>query len=211
MAGRRRWSTIEREIRREDEALLLAGVDEVGRGPIAGPVVACAIIMPGAHRAIAGVDDSKLLPRHERERLAALILRRAIAVGVGAASVAEIDRVNIYHASVLAMRRALGHLSVTPASILIDGLPLRTLGIPHRAVVDGDDKCFSIACASIVAKVTRDRLMMRLAERYPGFSWETNAGYATPEHLDAVKTLGATPHHRVSFLRPPELDLTPRS
>ena len=211
MAGRRRWSTIERDIRGDDEALLLAGVDEVGRGPIAGPVVACAIIMPGTQRAIAGVDDSKLLPRSERERLSLLILRRAIAVGVGAASVTEIDRVNIYHASVLAMRRALAHLPVKPAHVLVDGLPLRTLGTVHRAVVDGDDKCFSIACASIIAKVTRDRLMMRLANRYPGFNWERNAGYATPEHLYAVRTLGTTPHHRISFLRPPELDLTPRS
>jgi ribonuclease HII len=209
MAGRRRWSTIERDLRGSRENFLLAGVDEVGRGPIAGPVVACAIIMPGSQRALAGVDDSKLLPRAERERLAALILRRAVAVGVGAASVAEIDRVNIYHASVLAMRRAISRLPIPPVHVLIDGRPIRTLGIPHQAVVDGDDRCFSIACASIVAKVTRDRLMQRLAVRYPGFSWERNAGYATGEHLEALRALGATPHHRVSFLRAADGDPAP--
>jgi ribonuclease HII len=156
--------------------------------------------MPGNRRAIAGVDDSKVLGRGERERLARIILRQALGVGIGAASVREIDRVNIYNATVLAMRRALARLPVAPAEILIDGRPINRLGITHRAVVDGDDRCFSIACASIVAKVTRDRLMGRLAARYPGFSWETNAGYATPDHLTAVKSLGLTPHHRRTFI-----------
>jgi ribonuclease HII len=140
------------------------------------------------------------LDRAERERLCKLILSRATAVSVGAASVREIDTVNIYNATVLAMRRALTRLPVQPAQILIDGKPIGRLGISHRAVVGGDDKCFSIACASIVAKVTRDRLMTRLSVRYPGFRWETNAGYATPEHLSAVKELGLTPHHRRSFV-----------
>ena len=156
--------------------------------------------MPGNRRAIAGVDDSKQLDRGERERLARIILGRALGVGLGAASVHEIDRVNIYNATVLAMRRALGRLPLTPAEILIDGRPINRLGIVHRAVVEGDDRCFSIACASIVAKVTRDRLMVRLAARYPGFCWERNAGYATPDHLSAVEELGLTPHHRRSFI-----------
>jgi ribonuclease HII len=167
--------------------------------------------MPGNRRAIPGVDDSKKLVRAERERLAPLILQRAIAVGIGAASVVEIDNVNIFNATVLAMRRALTRLPVEPAEVIIDGRALRQLGIPHRGVVGGDDRCFTIACASIVAKVTRDRLMRRLATRYPGFSWQENVGYGTPAHLEAVRALGPTPHHRRTFLRPPWQDeSTPR-
>ena len=130
-------------------------------------------------RAIRGVDDSKALTAAERVRLAALIRERALAIGVGAASVREIDRLNIYHASTLAMRRALGRLAVAPDHVLIDGKAIRTLTIPHTAVVHGDARCFSIACASIIAKVTRDRLMHQLAERYPSYRWEQNVGYAT--------------------------------
>ena len=201
-----RWSSIEREIRGGNESLLLAGVDEVGRGPIAGPVVACAVIMPGGKRAIAGVDDSKKLSRVERERLSRIIWARAIAVGIGAASVHEIDKINIYNATVVAMQRALRRLPISPEQILVDGKHIKRLGIPHRAVVGGDDRCFSIACASIIAKVTRDRLMRQLAGRYPFFLWDHNAGYATAEHLAAVETHGPTPHHRRSFLRGPDPD-----
>ncbi|PYO46710.1 MAG: ribonuclease HII, partial [Gemmatimonadetes bacterium] len=147
-----RWTTIERDLRRE-KGPLLAGVDEVGRGPIAGPVVACAVIMPPETRAIAGVDDSKRLTHVQRVRLAAKIRERAVAFALGAASVREIDRINIYQASVLAMRRALGRLKVTPDHVVIDGRAMRTLPIPHTAVVHGDARCFSIACASILAKV----------------------------------------------------------
>jgi ribonuclease HII len=197
--ARRRWSDIEREIRKLGGPLI-AGVDEVGRGPLAGPVVACAVIMPPDQRAIRGVDDSKALTAAQRERLAGVIRERALAIGVGAASVREIDRLNIYHASTLAMRRALGRLPVPPDHVLIDGKAIRTLTIRHTAVVHGDARCFSIACASIIAKVTRDRLMHRLGQRYPSYRWEQNAGYATPDHIAGL-VAGLTPHHRRSFMR----------
>lgn len=174
-------------------------MDEVGRGPLAGPVVACAVVLPADARAIRGVDDSKKLTRDERETLAARILERALAVGIGAASVREIDRINIYHAAVLAMRRALGRLRLTPDHVVVDGNPIRSLGVEHTAVVGGDACCHSIACASIVAKVTRDRLMRGLARRHPHYRWETNAGYGTPEHHAGLASHGVTPHHRRSF------------
>ena len=196
----RRWSTIERELRKL-RGPLIAGVDEVGRGPLAGPVVACAVIMPPDARAIRGVDDSKALTALQRARLAKVILARALTVGVGAASVREIDRFNIYHASTLAMRRALGRLSIAPDHVLIDGKAIRTLTIPHTAVVHGDARCFSIACASIIAKVTRDRLMHSLGKRYPTYRWEHNVGYATQDHISGLATAGITPHHRRSFMR----------
>jgi ribonuclease HII len=196
-----RWSPIERTLRGEG-ARLIAGVDEVGRGPLAGPVVACAVVMPPDLRAIAGVADSKLLAREERERLSRLIRARALAVAVGAASVAEIGKLNVYHATALAMRRALARLSLlgtTPDIVLVDGKPIRTLGVPHRAVVDGDAKCYSVACASIIAKVTRDRLMRMLAQRYPAYGWSENAGYGTPGHIAALRERGLSVHHRVQF------------
>ncbi|MDP9201633.1 MAG: ribonuclease HII, partial [Gemmatimonadota bacterium] len=175
---RKRWTTIERALRAA-KGPLLAGVDEVGRGPIAGPVVACAVIMPAETRAIAGVDDSKRLTHDQRVRLAAKIRERAVAFAIGAASVHEIDRINIYQASALAMQRALRRLKVTPDHVVIDGKSMRTLPIPHTAVVHGDARCFSIACASILAKVTRDLLMTRLGRRYPHYIWDHNAGYTT--------------------------------
>ena len=195
-----RWTTIERDLRRE-KGPLLAGVDEVGRGPIAGPVLACAVIMPADMRAIVGVDDSKRLTHEQRVRLAVKIRDRAVAFALGAASVREIDRINIYQASVLAMRRALGRLNVKPDHVVIDGRAMRTLPIPHTAVVHGDARCFSIACASILAKVTRDLLMTRLAKRYPHYIWDSNAGYTTREHVAGLTSYGITPHHRKSFCR----------
>lgn len=195
-----RWTTIERELRRE-KGPLLAGVDEVGRGPIAGPVVACAVIMPPDTRAIAGVDDSKRLTHDQRVRLAGKIRERAVSFALGAASVREIDTINIYQASVLAMRRALGRLTVTPNHVVIDGKAMRTLPIPHTAVVHGDARCFSIACASILAKVTRDLLMTRLGQRYPQYIWDQNAGYTTRAHVTGLASHGITPHHRKSFCR----------
>ena len=194
----RKWSAIERELR-SSRGPLLAGVDEVGRGPLAGPVVACAIIMPPEGPAIAGVNDSKQLPAAVRTRLAGTIRERALALGVGAASVREVDRINIYHATVLAMQRALAHLGVVPDHILIDGNALPTLGHSHTNVVKGDSKCYAIACASIVAKELRDRLMATLALRYPAYGWERNAGYGTPEHINALGRAGATRHHRQSY------------
>jgi len=195
-----RWSAIERTLRAEG-ALVIAGVDEVGRGPLAGPVVACAVVMPSGARAIPRVADSKTLASAERERLAALIRARARALALGAASVREIARLNIYQATALAMRRALRRLGVAPDAVLVDGKPIRTLGIPHQAVVDGDARCYSVACASIVAKVTRDRLMTRLASRYPAYGWGDNAGYGTPGHLAALRERGLSVHHRVLFCR----------
>jgi ribonuclease HII len=197
---RKRWTTIERDLRAA-KGPLLAGVDEVGRGPIAGPVVACAVIMPAYTRAIAGVDDSKRLTHDQRVRLSGIIRERAVAFAIGAASVHEIDRINIYQASALAMQRALGRLKVTPDHVVIDGRVMRTLPIPHTAVVHGDARCFSIACASILAKVTRDLLMTRLGRRYPHYIWDHNAGYTTREHVAGLTSHGITPHHRKSFCR----------
>jgi len=163
--------------------------------------------MPPDARAIRGVDDSKTLSAAERARLAPLIRERTLAVGIGAASVREIDRLNIYHASTLAMRRALRRLTVAPDHVLIDGKSIRSLTIAHTAVVHGDARCFSIACASIIAKVTRDRLMRQLGERYPTYRWGQNCGYATADHVAGLSEAGLTPHHRRSFMRIRQLSL----
>src|SRR6266581_932701 len=180
----------------------VAGVDEVGVAPTCGAVVAAAVIMkPGCHR-IPGVRDSKTLSMAQRERLAPLIRKRALAVGLGAASVREIDRLNIYHATHLAMRRAVARLG-DHDHVLVDGNRIagfETSVGPYTAIVDGDAKCYTIACASVVAKVVRDRMMARLAARHPGYGWERNQGYATLEHRMAIRALGLTPFHRRSFL-----------
>jgi ribonuclease HII len=157
--------------------------------------------MPADTRAIAGVDDSKRLTHDQRVRLAVRIRERAVAFALGAASVREIERINIYQASALAMQRALTRLKVAPDHIVIDGKAMRTLPFPHSAVVHGDARCFSIACASILAKVTRDLLMTRLARRYPHYIWDHNAGYTTREHVAGLTSHGITPHHRKSFCR----------
>lgn len=182
----------------------VAGVDEAGRGPLAGPVVAAAVVFRPEVR-VPGVTDSKRLPESVREELVVEIRRRALFIGVGAASPREVDRLNILRASHLAMRRALSRLPEPPQHVLVDGLPAE-LGCEHTAVVDGDARSYTIACASIVAKTTRDRLMKRLAPRYPRYGWETNVGYGTPEHVDALGDLGPTPHHRRSFV-PVQLSL----
>lgn len=193
-----RWGPVERELRSAG-SLLLAGVDEVGRGPLAGPVVACAVVMDPDAATINGVADSKTVGAAERRELAVKIVARALCLGLGAASVREIDRLNIYHASTLAIRRAINKLRIVPNHVLIDGNPIRTLGLEHRAIIGGDATCYSIACASIVAKVTRDRLMMSLARRYPAYLWERNVGYSTSAHLSALTLVGPTVHHRKSF------------
>jgi ribonuclease HII len=180
----------------------VAGVDEVGVAPASGPVVAAAVIIRPNARRIAGVRDSKTLSAAQREALAPEVRRRALAVGVGAASVPEIDRLNIYHATHLAMCRALARLGGHDY-VLVDGLAIAGFEAevgPYDAIVDGDALVYSIACASIVAKVVRDRLMARLATRYPGYGWEHNAGYATAEHRAAMADLGVTPFHRRSFI-----------
>lgn len=202
----RRWSTVERDLRTA-HGPHLAGVDEVGRGPLAGPVVACAVIMPCDTRAIGGVDDSKQLDAKERDRLAALIRRRALAASLAAASVREIDRLNIYHATSLAIRRALDRLVVRPSHVLLDGKSIRALPYVHTAVVGGDGACYSVACASILAKVTRDRLMRALAARHPGYGWERNVGYGTRAHIAGLRELGTTRHHRRSFIPVQQLTL----
>ncbi len=204
--ARDRWTPIERELRKT-AGPLIAGVDEVGRGPLAGPVVACAVIMPPDQRAIAGVDDSKRLTAEARTRLAEKIRERAVAFGIGAASVREIDRYNIYQATIIAIRRALSRLAVAPHQVLIDGKPLRALETPHTAIVDGDDKCYSIACASILAKVTRDRVMQALAVRHPNYLWERNVGYSTQAHMQGLAAHGPTAHHRRSFMPVSQLSL----
>lgn len=201
-----RWTTIERDLRAQ-YGPLLAGVDEVGRGPLAGPVVACAVIMPPDRRAMPGVDDSKALTAKKREQLVTKIMLGALGVGIGAASVREIDRLNIYQASVLAIRRALRRLPITPDHVVVDGRTIRTLEVGHTAVVHGDARCYSIACASIVAKITRDRVMHALANRYPGYLWDHNVGYATAAHLKGIAEHGITRHHRRSFLPVSQISL----
>ncbi len=180
----------------------VVGVDEVGVAPTCGAVVAAAVIMPANCHRIPGVRDSKTLSAGQRERLAPVIRRRALAVGVGAASVAEIDRLNIYHATHLAMRRAIARVGPY-GHVLVDGLRIARFEEhvgPYTAIVDGDAVCYSIACASVVAKVVRDRMMALLAARHPGYGWERNQGYATREHREAIRRLGLTPFHRRSFL-----------
>ncbi|MCC7427258.1 MAG: ribonuclease HII [Alphaproteobacteria bacterium] len=190
------------------ETLRIAGVDEAGRGPLAGPVVAAALVFHThelPHALAWGLDDSKALAAAERARLYA-DLRTAeaeglVEIGIGAASVAEIAARNILGASMLAMCRALARLAGgLPDLALIDGNRVPPeLACPAQAVVGGDGRSLSIAAASIIAKVTRDRLMERLARRYPGFGWETNAGYPTPPHKAALRRLGRTAHHRRDF------------
>jgi len=180
----------------------VAGVDEVGVAPTCGAVVAAAVIMRPHARRISGVRDSKTLSARQRERLAPVIRRRALAVGVGAASVREIDALNIYHATHLAMRRAITRLGGHD-HVLVDGNRIagfETAVGPYTSIVDGDARCYTIACASVVAKVVRDRMMARLAARYPGYGWDRNQGYATLEHRQAIRRLGLTPFHRRSFL-----------
>jgi ribonuclease HII len=192
--------SLEREIALWAEGRgVVAGLDEVGRGPLAGPVVAAAVVFPPGMKRIRGLDDSKRLTPAARERLARVVRGRALAVAVGAASVREIDRFNIRIATIVAMRRALTRLSIVPTDILVDGLYLPELGWPHVAIVDGDALCHSIAAASVIAKTVRDRLMARLAPRHPRYDWHSNKGYATPEHLQALNLHGPCVHHRRSF------------
>ena len=216
--------TLDRERLAWAERRLLVGVDEAGRGPLAGPVVAAAVVFPPGLDPIDGVRDSKTLPRGRRETLALAIRAGAIRLGVGAASSREIDRLNIRVATALAMRRAVERVlgsqgarepgsqgyrrptlaprlpdSPAPYVVLVDGLPFRELGFPHEALVDGDALCYSVAAAGIVAKTVRDRLMRALAARHPGYGWETNMGYWSAVHLAALASAGATRHHRMSF------------
>ena len=180
----------------------VAGVDEAGRGPLAGPVVAAAVVFPhGVPVALAGLlDDSKKLSAGQREAAFAALMAGGVAeIGVGAASVGEIFRLNILQAALLAMRRAVGRLPGLPDFALIDGNKAPLLVCPTRCVIGGDGVSLSIAAASIVAKVIRDRGMARLAARYPGYGWVENAGYGTTGHRAALLRLGVSPHHRAGF------------
>lgn len=180
------------------EGLRLAGVDEVGRGPLAGPVIAAAVILDPANIP-EGLADSKALSAKKREFLNALILQSSW-VGVGEASVEEIDEINILQASLLAMERAVSALPQVPQHLLVDGNKLpKTLPCPATAVVKGDARSQSIAAASIVAKTRRDAIMLDLAQQFPGYGWEKNAGYPTKQHREALVKIGLTPHHRRSF------------
>ena len=188
----------------------LAGVDEAGCAPLAGPVVAAAVVLDRG-RFPRGIDDSKAIPAAQREAICARLYRVA-RVGVGIASVEEIDRLNIFWARMLAMARAVDALGFDPAMVLVDGNRCPDWERPSKAIVAGDAKCRSIAAASIVAKVTRDRIMADHAREHPGYGWETNKGYPTPEHVRALDRLGLTPLHRMSFApcRQHKLDLEPR-
>ena len=177
----------------------VAGVDEVGRGPLAGPVVAAAVVFAPGDPPIEDIRDSKAMTSRQRERVSAVIRERSLAWAVAAASVREIDRRNILRATALAMRRALERLACTPDKLLVDGSPFPELRFAHEAIVRGDSVSQSIAAASVLAKFTRDRLMERLSRHYPDFHWDKNKGYGTAEHTAAIEEHGLTPHHRRSF------------
>jgi ribonuclease HII len=191
------WPTLTLE--REFEGRV-CGIDEVGYAPIAGPVMAAAVILPaGAKpRSLRGLTDSKLLTAAEREHYAERV-RRVADVATGVASVAEIDSLNIYQANLVAMRRAVNALGVLPDAALVDGRAAPLLTCPVKTVVKGDRRSLSIACASVIAKVTRDRLMRELALEFPGYGWETNVGYGTDAHYLGLLRRGPTVHHRRSF------------
>lgn len=181
----------------------MVGVDEVGTGPLCGPVVAAAVLVKPHTRKIKGVRDSKTLSAAQRERLFEDIKARSLAWGIGAASVPEIERLNVRVAATLAMRRALRRLPPYD-HVLIDGQKITGIEEhigPYTPIVKGDASSYAIACASVLAKVTRDRLMTRLARRYPGYGWEHNAGYATRDHVAGLRLLGVSPHHRRTYRR----------
>jgi ribonuclease HII len=176
----------------------VAGIDEVGRGPLAGPVYAAAVILDPA-RLPRGLDDSKAMTAEAREKAFEKIMERALAVGIACASVEEIDEINILQATMLAMRRATEQLSLAPVMAFVDGNRAPALACPVETIIEGDAKSMSIAAASIIAKVTRDRLMCELDAAHPGYNWARNKGYGTADHLAALDRLGPTAHHRGSF------------
>jgi ribonuclease HII len=186
------------EYERASSLTPVCGVDEAGRGPWAGPVVAASVIFHNEAAIPAGINDSKALSKTKREALADAILQHA-ATGIGIATVEEIDALNILQASMLAMQRAIAALPTPPAFALIDGNKLPMLTIPARAIVQGDAISVSIAAASIVAKVTRDRMMAELAKHHPQYGFEKHAGYGTKLHRDALEMHGPCPAHRMSF------------
>ena len=176
---------------------LIAGVDEVGRGPLAGPVVAAAVILPKACK-IPGLNDSKKIPKSKHKEIYEAVLQNAIAIGIGIKDNHVIDQVNIYEATKLAMMEAIGQLEPQPQHLLIDAMKL-DLPIPQTSIIKGDANSLSIAAASIVAKVTRDQMMEEFDREYPGYDFAQNAGYGTAKHLAGLDKLGVTPIHRRSF------------
>lgn len=180
----------------------VAGLDEVGRGPLAGPVVAAAVVLP-PETFIREARDSKALAPEARPDVAAAVREAALAWGLGAASAREIDELGIVPATARALRRALVHLELEPGHVVVDGRPVRGLGREHHAVVKADYRVHCVACASILAKVCRDCLMERLDPRYPEYGWCRNKGYGTAEHLGALDRVGPSPHHRLTFGRVP--------
>ena len=176
---------------------LIAGVDEVGRGPLAGPVVAAAVILPKACK-IPGLNDSKKIPKSKHKEIYEAVLQNAIAIGIGIKDNQVIDQVNIYEATKLAMREAIGQLEPQPQHLLIDAMRL-DLPISQTSIIKGDANSLSIAAASIVAKVTRDQMMEEFDRKYPGYDFAQNAGYGTAKHLAGLDQLGVTPIHRRSF------------
>ena len=189
---------------------LIAGVDEAGRGPLAGPVVAAAVILDD-ERPIAGVDDSKRLSAKQRQRLFDVIMGQALCVSIGQASAAEVDAINVLQATLLAMRRAVEGLRLAPIKVLVDGNQLPRLPMLAEAVVGGDGRVACIAAASIVAKVTRDRLMTELDQTLPGYGFAQHKGYGTAQHMQALKRLGASAQHRRSFAPVVEADRAARA
>ena len=179
---------------------LLCGVDEAGRGPLAGSVCAAAVILPRGLE-IPGLNDSKKLSEKKREALYDVIISSAVAYGIAFAEVEEIERLNILRATFLAMNRAIAQLSAKPALALIDGNRNSGIEMPSRCIVKGDSRCADIAAASILAKVTRDRYMIKMAEVYPQYGFERHKGYGTRQHYAALREHGASPIHRMSFLR----------
>lgn len=179
---------------------VICGVDEAGRGPLAGPVCAAAVILP-EHLQIPGLNDSKKLSDKKRRELFPVIQQQAIAYGIGLASEAEIDEINILQATFLAMRRALEQLTVMPEIALIDGNRETDFGLPVKTVVKGDSLSANIAAASVLAKVTRDNIMVELAQQYPEYGFEIHKGYGTKAHYEALRTYGPSPIHRRSFLK----------
>ena len=200
----------------EQGLALIAGVDEAGRGPLAGPVFAAAVVFPAEWilgempRPLRSINDSKQLTADEREILfAEITCRSQVRFGIAHVDVQMIDQINILQASHRAMNAALAQLLPPPEHVLVDGLRVKTMLLPHTAIVGGDAQSYSIGAASILAKVSRDRLMIELDQRYPGYGFADHKGYATPEHLAAIKAYGACPIHRQSFspFRPTQAEM----
>ncbi|WP_110929704.1 ribonuclease HII [Bacillus massiliglaciei] len=191
-----RMSSFEKELKQKGFTFI-AGIDEVGRGPLAGPVVASAVILPDGFL-LPGLNDSKKVPEKTRERFYETIMKEAVSVGTGIIHSDEIDEINIYQAAKKAMLQAVSKLSIMPDHLLIDAMEL-DLSIPQLSIIKGDSKSISISAASIVAKVTRDRIMREYAEQHPHYHFEQNMGYGTPAHLEALDLFGLTPWHRKSF------------